>query len=55
MELNEWEKILDLKLAPVETKIDNIESRLARFSTMMYFVCGVIIVPLMFFILDKVF
>lgn len=55
MDGTEWEKILDLKLQPLDVKIDSIESRLARFSTMVYFVCGVILVPLLFFILDKVF
>lgn len=54
-EMDEIIAFIDLKITPLNVKIEGIENRLQRFATAAYFVCGVILVPLLFFILDKVF
>ncbi len=55
MEVNEWEKVLDLKLEPVKSDVRYLADRFDRFITTTRWVAAVILVPLMFFVMDKVF
>lgn len=59
MEASEWEKVLDLKLdamvKPMSVKIDYVADRFDRFTRTCMWVAAVLIVPLLFFILERVF
>lgn len=58
MEISELEKVLDhidLKLEPIKLELKHIDTKLEKFINNARWVAAVIVVPLLFFVLDKIF